>query len=339
MSHPMPAPSTILEGIPRAGYDVHVCPFPGSLFACLTYLGDPCDYDTIMGVSGAAFRRFWNRDDGGNIDLSYLGDEPFRRIFQAVGYEYRTIPAEKDAMIRAIKESIARGVPPISFGIIGPPEAGIVAGYQGECDVLFGWSYFQEGRDRYYEKADWFETMEKGAGKGLIIIDAKKPERPSERELVVPSLVWAIDLERTPKRACFPNHICGLAAYGGWADGLEVDTDYPADDDAIMETRSMVYGDQVCMVWERQSAARYLRRMAAIAPEAVEHLNAAAECYEKVGNLSEPLWPWGHTMPGGAKKALVDADVRRTLAAHIREAQAAETEAVEHLEQALVALQ
>ena len=338
MNHTTPTPSTILEGIPRAGYDVHMCPFPGSLFACLTYLGDPCDYDTIMGVSGAAFRRFWNRDDGGNIDLSYLGDEPFRRAFQAVGYEYRTIPAEKDAMIRAIKESIARGVPPISFGIIGPPEAGIIAGYQGECDVLFGWSYFQEGRERYYEKADWFETMEKGAGKGLIIIGAKTPERLSERELLVPSLEWAIDLERTPKRACFPNHICGLAAYDGWADGLEVDADYPTDNDPD-------HGDALdgvrrsgLMVWERQTAARYLRRMAAIAPQAAGHLNAAAECYEKVGNLSEPLWPWGHTMPGGAKKALVDATVRRTMAAHVRSAKAAETQAVEHLEQALAAL-
>jgi len=95
MSHATPTPSTILEGIPRAGYDVHVCPFPGSLFACLTYLGDPCDYDTIMGVSGAAFRRLWNRDDGGNIDLSYLGDEPFRRIFQAIGYDIAPSPPRK----------------------------------------------------------------------------------------------------------------------------------------------------------------------------------------------------------------------------------------------------
>jgi hypothetical protein len=67
----------VLDGVPRIGFDVHMCPFPGSLYACLEYLGDPCDYDYLMGVTGAAFRRFWNRDDGGNIDLSYLGDEPF----------------------------------------------------------------------------------------------------------------------------------------------------------------------------------------------------------------------------------------------------------------------
>jgi hypothetical protein len=73
--------------VPRIGFDVHMCPFPGSLHACLEYLGDPCDYDYLMGVTGAAFRRLWNRDDGGNVDLSYLGDEPFRRAFEALGHE------------------------------------------------------------------------------------------------------------------------------------------------------------------------------------------------------------------------------------------------------------
>ena len=32
-------------------------------------------------------------------------------------------------MIAAIQESLARKVPPISFGILGPPEAGGVTGY------------------------------------------------------------------------------------------------------------------------------------------------------------------------------------------------------------------
>jgi hypothetical protein len=333
-----PSPYTILEGVPRIGYDIHLCPFPGSLFACLKYIGDPQDYDYLMGASGAAFRRFWNRDDGGNVDLSYLGDEPFRRVFEAIGYEYRTIPAEKDAMIRAIQESIARGVPPISFGIIGPPEAGIVAGYQGEGDQLFGWSYFQEGRDRYYEKSDWFETLEKGAGKGLIIIGAKKPARPAERASLVASLEWAVDLARTPARPCFPNHFCGLAAYDGWADGLEVDADFPADNDPVMETRSMVHGDQVVMLHERESAAHYLRLMLAAAPEAAGQLNAAALLFEKAASFTSALWPWNHTVPGGAKKAFVDAGTRRSLAGHVRSAKAAEAQAVEHLEQALTIL-
>ena len=30
----------VLEGVPRAGYDIHLCPFPGSLYACLAYPGE-----------------------------------------------------------------------------------------------------------------------------------------------------------------------------------------------------------------------------------------------------------------------------------------------------------
>ena len=100
----------VLQGVPRVGFDIHMCPFPGSLYACLEYIGDPQDYDYLMGVTGAAFRRFWNRDDGGNVDLSYLGDEPFRRVFEALGYEWRPIPAEKAVMFQAIQDSIDRGV-------------------------------------------------------------------------------------------------------------------------------------------------------------------------------------------------------------------------------------
>jgi len=70
----------VLENIPRVGFNIHLCPFPGSLYAYLKYVGEPGDYDYIMGTTGAAFRRLWNRDDGGNIDLSYLGETPFKSV-------------------------------------------------------------------------------------------------------------------------------------------------------------------------------------------------------------------------------------------------------------------
>ena len=176
----------ILEAVPRVGFDIHMSPFPGSLFAYLTYMKQPADYDMIMGFTGACFRRFWNRDDGGNVDLSYLGDEPFRRIFWALGYEWEKVPAEKDAMIAGIKRSLAQGKPAISFGIIGPPEAGLVVGYEENGKILHGWSYFQhmsehnQPHDGYYTKRDWFETMDRNAGKGLILVCDEQP-RPDPR--------------------------------------------------------------------------------------------------------------------------------------------------------------
>jgi hypothetical protein len=333
------APWAILDGVPRVGYDVHLCPFPGSLYACLQYLGDPRDYDYLMGVTGAAFRRLWNRDDGGNVDLSYLGDEPFGRVFEALGYAWSAIPAEKGAMIEAILESIARRRPAISFGIIGPPEAGIVAGYDECGQVLYGYSYFQEGRNGYYQKRDWFETMDKSAGRGLIVIGDRSPSLPSDRETLIASLEWAIELARTAQRPMLPNHAAGLAAYDAWADGLGVDADYPAEAPQVLQTRAMVHCDQCAMLYERHQAAHYLRKMARVAPEAAKALQAAAALYDRAADQESALWHWSNWMAPEALTEIADADHRRTFAQAIRAARAAEAQAVALLEQALSALQ
>jgi hypothetical protein len=328
-------PRAILEGVPRVGYDIHLCPFPGSLYSCLQYLGDPRDYDYLMGVTGAPFRRFWNRDDGGNVDLSYLGDDPFRRAFEAIGYDWRVVPAEKEAMIQAIMESIAHQRPVISFGIIGPPEAGIVAGYEEHGQVLYGYSYFQERGNGYYRKRDWFEIMDKNAGKGLIVIGDGSSTAPSDRETLTASLQWAIDLERTAQRPMLPNHAAGLAAYDAWADGLQVDADYPAQDTQVLQMRAMVHCDQCAMLYERHQAASYLRKMAHVVPEATAALHTAAALYDQAADQEPMLWRWPNWMAPEALQGMADVNSRRIFARAIRAAQAAEAQAVGFLEQAL----
>jgi hypothetical protein len=322
-------------------------PFPGSLFAYLSYTGDPHNYDYLMGVTGAAFRRFWNRDDGGNVDISYLGDEPFRRAFEALGYHWRKVPAQKEAMVQAIKTSLALGRPAISFGISGPPEAGLVTGYTEDGAVIYGWSYFQDwsqwgqNPDTYYEMRDWFETMhitshsEPGAGKGLILIADRQPSRLTPRDVLVSSLEWALDLERTQQRPNFPEHIAGLAAYDAWAEALDVDADYPAGDVDVLTTRMMVYADQCTMLYERESAARYLRQMINVAPEAGDDLEAAAAFYDQAAAEVGKLWPWGNELGPAAQAGLSEPSARRGFAANIRAAKDKEAQAVQYLERAL----
>ena len=325
----------ILEGVPRVGYDVHLSPFPGSLYAILQYLRDPVDYDYIMGVTGAAFRRFWNRDDGGNIDISYLGDAPFEYIFKALGYTWQKIPDEKDAMTQAFIKSINSNIPAISFGIYGPPEAGIVTGYDQDGAMLYGWSYFQENGVKYYEKSDWYETMLKGYdGKGAILLGGKTGELPAPKDILIQSLRWAIDLERTSARPTRPDHVCGLRAYDNWANGMEVDADYPPDNRDILNNRVAVYGDQCVMLQERHSAAGYLRQVVKVAPEVSEHLNAAAFLYDEVGNIVSQVYPWA---PWHEKvfEGLVNPEMRREFAQLIRLGKEKETRAVEYLETAL----
>jgi hypothetical protein len=330
----------VLEGVPRIGYDIHLCPFPGALYAYFKYVSDPQPYDYLMGITGAAFRRLWNRDDGGNVGILRYNHEPFRQAFAALGYEWRTIPADagKETMIAAIMESLAEGRPAISFGIIGPPEPGLVTGYDEEGALLYGWSYFQDQRECYYESCDWFETMDKSGGVSLLIVGDRQPARPADREVLMASLQWALDLERTAHRPNLPDHLGGLAAYDGWADALEVDADYPLDDGGTMGMRMMVYGDQCIMLEERHQAARFLRRMKAFVPQAAAHLEDAAALYDDVGDRVAPLWPWPIDPGAGAMQALADAHTRRALARHVRAARDKEAEAVEYLEAALAIL-
>jgi hypothetical protein len=240
-------------------------------------------------------------------------------------------------MIEAVKESLNRKVPAISLGILGPPEAGVVAGYEQDGQVFYGWSYFQESRDQYYRKEDWFEAMiemMQGSDKGLIVLEAKKSVRPAPRQVLVQSLEWALDLETTAQRPEVPDHTAGLAAYDGWADAMEVDADYPADDREVITTRLMVHGDQAVMLEERRNAAGYLRKMIPAAPEAAEPLEAAAALYAEVGDLVSKVYPWA-PWHEAAFTALPDPKLRRELAGFVRQAKEKETLAVAYLQSAL----
>lgn len=342
--------AVMLDGVPKVGYDKHMCPFPGSLHAVLEYLGDPVDYDYLMGVSGAAFRRLWNRDDGGNVDLGYLAPDVFRHLGEGIKYELRPVPRQKDKMTAAVRESLSRGRPVIAFGIIGPPEAGVVMGYRQGGEVLRGWSYFQEpAQTGPYEEADWFAKFSRfssapdadlgpkgGEPLGLIVVGDKVRWRDAPpRAILASSLSWIVDLARAAKRANLPQHLSGLAAYEAWAKGLETDADYPVGNAEVMGTRTMVHGDQCVMLFERRNAAGYLRAMAARVPEVSAHLRQAAGLYDETAALGPQVWPWGPGLGPKATKGLSEAGTRHAIAGHIRAAAAKEAQAVAVLEAAL----
>jgi len=327
----------VIEGVPKVGFGVHLCPLPGSLYSVLEFIGDPVDYDYIMGVSGECFRRVWNKDDGGNVDAMYFEPEPHERIFRALGYEFTVAPRnDKAAMVAAIKESIAAGRPVLSTALVGPPEMGVVTGYDSGGETLIGWSYFQDAAlPGYCEVPGWFEKLGGGPRAGVIVLGERTGPIPTAKETLLSSLEWAIQLAHTEAWPGTADHLFGLAAYDGWADGLEVEADFPADDEEIMGTRSMVQGDQCVMLAERHSAASYLRAMAQQVPEVAEPLEEAARLYDEAADLVAQLWPWNQGPGPAANKGLTDAATRRGMAETVRAARGREAEAIGYLEQAV----
>ncbi|HEY3288775.1 MAG TPA: hypothetical protein VGK87_01475 [Anaerolineae bacterium] len=345
---PVAQSRAVLEGVPRIGYDVHLCPLIGSLFSIMQFRGDPCDYDLLMGASGAAFRRLYNRDDGGNIDLMYLHPEPMRRAAIALNYDLHEVPLDRAQMMSAIRDNIAQSLPVIGFGIIGPPEAGIITGYDDGGETLVGWSYFQNDEKHetisietsgYSRRSHWFELMQHGKQQpGLVVVGVKNHSPgPSRRDILKSTLAWAVDLERTAQRAELPDHICGLAAAEAWAAGLEVDADFPLDNPQALGWRVMIHGDQCTMLEERRNASAFLRKMTGAAGAASPHLAKAAELFQRVADEMPYIWPWGLDMSTIGPK-LADRAARRRIAEHIRITAQIESQAVDELEEAIRSL-
>ena len=105
----------ILQSVARPGYHKYSCPFPGCVAAVMEYLGEPIDYEYLMAVSGAAFRRAWRQGDGGNVD--FMHSARCQRSTSSELSDGATVVrhGDKQAMIEAVKDSIRVGRPAFAF--------------------------------------------------------------------------------------------------------------------------------------------------------------------------------------------------------------------------------
>ncbi|HUU53416.1 MAG TPA: sigma-70 family RNA polymerase sigma factor [Armatimonadota bacterium] len=345
----------VLAGVERIHWTTTSCIcFAGAAAACMHYLREDVSNDYVMGISGGAFKMIWEPPWGPrNCDLLMLGAEPVKRTFAALGYDYTFVPdydrenpgAAKDVYRKAIVESIDKGLPVIAIGVVGPPEACIVAGYDKRGEVLYGRSYFQESNKGYFSEADWFENCH-----GLILL-GEKGEPPSRRQVLRDTLEWAIRLARelelplaTIDGKVEKQLISGLAAYDAMAEALERDEDFAfADDDLeTMEMRCFaIANDGLHLLYpKRRDAASFLTGMAEDGEAASDELRQAVEAYEDEMTVLGPAYDLAPNSFATQQKrlALRGRDLRRKLSALVREAKVHDERAVGHLEQALASL-
>jgi hypothetical protein len=359
----------VLEGVPRVCFEPHegkveCTPFPSSLKAVLEYMGEDYLYEYLMGVSGAAFRMVWKPDewDPGNVDIILMAEnpvEPFTRAFEAVGYSYELFGNaaknhEKDEWFDWMKlvgeykdpeflktrtvESINAGKPVIGFGVVGPPEACVIAGYDKEGDVLLGWNFFQDmpefakGAEKeesgYFRKPDWAKDT------GAMIFLGEKKDRPEIKDIYHKALKWALDVIRTPQ---IKDHYTGLAAYETWAEFMQRDDDFP-DDMKVLADRNMCFNDGMTMLAEgRWYASLFLSLAARHLPMKASHLLAAASCFAKEHEIAWDIWGLmgGYGWEEEKIRKLASPQVRRNMAELILAARDSDAEAAEHIEKAL----
>ena len=323
-----------------------------------------CTYAFLVGVSGAAsflsWKEGWHGDNIAIFQMSADPAAPERRVFEAIGYEHEWVTKEEgrdnEALFRErIAESIGRGMPVLGYGVIGPPEPSIIAGYDEGGDVLIGWSFFEDANTErepatasqpagYFRRRDWFEST------ACLLIVGERVERPSLQKTYREALGWMLQVTRTPMvrpeadaPEWYQQRHNGLAAYDAWAEHLLRDEAWPADDEAVLRAHHQVHNDAVGMVAEaRWYGSAFLAEIVesfvagpGTRGTAAEVLHAAA-CYAAEHDLMWEVWD----LAGGidnpdAHLAMADPAVRRAMVEIIRQARAQDVRAAEHVERAL----
>jgi hypothetical protein len=252
----------------------------------------------------------------------------------------------EDVFRQRILESIDRGMPVIAFGVIGPPEACLVTGYDEGGAVLVGWNFFQDmpefnasierEPDGAFRKRNWYPETE-----GLII-PGEKVKRPEYKDLFRKSLEWGVKVMRTPVITAYGlPKASGIAAFDAWIAALLKDEEFTEGDAKAIVERFNVHDDAVGTIAEgRWYGSVYLARMANMAPGNMvrsEVLRAAA-CFAQEHDLMWAAWDAVGGIGREPDRPLnfQKPEVRRKLVEILRQTQALDEEAASHLERALM---
>jgi hypothetical protein len=296
------------------------CTFMHCLELVLDAVGRNIGYDELMGLSGMAFRAQFRVDawDVGNPD-PLVGDSRLEDLFAAVGWQYdvrivrRDEIAEVDALHRAIRKSIDRGVPVLAANVMPPEDWGIITGYRR--DRLWLCRAYHGGAKRMDRPAGGWPTA--------VVILTKRLARPASQEARAQSIRRAVEMFE--KRSA-GSYATGKNAFREWAQSLK-----GARSSEYLHANFWSY---ICLIDARAAAVRYLRMIAPDFASGRAHLEAAADLYDQevrllLSNLKDV--PPEHAYPS----AVAPRNVRDRQIATLEEATSLEERAIASLKKAI----
>ncbi len=271
-----------------------------------------------------------------------MGEEPVRRIFWSLGYDYEIVIKTGEQDCREIFRSkivhnIENNRPVISYGIIGPPDEGVVTGYDKNGQVLLGRSYFHDSTNGYYEKDDWYDAC-----LALVLIGEKK-ETPAKQHIYLDSLKWAVQLSKIPEVKLLTKgrnlHLNGFAAFDAWIDALKNDAYFPRDDMDELTLSCQIHSNVTLsgLADSRRAAVGFLKGMHDDFPAGSVHISKAVDAYEEeLGFLLDGLKsvPFAF-QPEEQRLQIADPELRSKLSALIRKSKEKEIQAISHIEHAI----
>ncbi len=238
-----------------------------TLPACVA-VASGADYDWVMGVSGAAFATTIDGLSWDPLAAAPLDDATLSRAARAAGMRPDVVGPPFDEEMRAlvidrVAEAVDAKVPPLVRGIAGPPEFGLIVGYDDTAPSFLARTYFD--RTDKPTKIDWSAFADAEGGLVAFLDAVPASDRASlAREAVRTALAAS---EST--RAALTTWLAGVRDDARWADTKHAGSGAFAD-----------HAMRTIHVDKRRAAARFLRGARALFPNAPgADLLRAAESY------------------------------------------------------------
>ena len=320
--------------------------FPSCMRSAMYALGEDkaMDFLFFAGVCGDLFTQTWcfpkwqYNDSYSNVCHQTV--EPIKAAFNACGYEFEYVPASeiqksKSKYVQKIVESIDKGIPVLTFGIVGPPICSIIFGYDESGDVLIGWSQFTDEHvegdhpteayfsENYFQKRNGLDKSD-----ALIFIGNKK--QPSDITGCIRASILSI-----PKYAnlsATERTVFGKAAFEEWADTLLDDTCFQSEMDLVYPLDT--YGSCVVQIGTNMHyMQKYLLRASEVCPDILPLIDELKNAYQRVqGSLKNVTDFQGGYFFDADKNALLRKDFRDRLSELIRDLGSCYMDAVQVVE-------
>jgi AraC-like DNA-binding protein len=301
--------------------------FPSCMRSSMSALGENAGFDFLFfaGVTGDLFTQLWlnpkwqYNDSYSNV--CHDTQTPIKAAFDACGYEYDYVPKSKHQKSRAeyikkIMESIDKGIPVLTFGIVGPPICSIIFGYDENGDVLVGWSQFTDeakhdiptdliASENYFQVRKGLDRSET-----LIFIGKKKCGA---------NIAGAVraSLLNIPRLAGLPateRIIYGRQAFEAWADSLLDDECF--QDENMLESPLDTYGSCIVQAGTNMHYIQdYLKRATELCSDMKPRIEELQKNYQKEREALDAVIEFqGGYFFDKDRKALLNRDFRIRLA-------------------------
>ncbi len=308
--------------------------FPSCMRSAMAALDkDPSmDFVFFAGVTGDLFAQTWGEPKWQyNDSYSTVCREdtfPLKAAFDACGYDFEYIPREhiienKTKMVRRVVDSIDRGLPVLTFGIVGPPVCSIICGYDENGEVLIGWSQFTDDpiepsddlfmdavySEHYFQKRNGLDESY-----GLVFFGGKK-ELPSIADCYRSAI---INIPVFGKSSVGEKVLTGKAAYDAWADSLLFDEEFIDEQSLICPLDT--YGSCVVLTGTNMHYMQeFLTRAEAHCPDMKAHIGHLREKFTRMNDEFKKLIEiQGGFFFDADRRALLDRSFRERLSEQVR---------------------